>query len=431
MGLVAVLAYAAGAASVAADPPPPGAAVSADVQYLPWRREVDLRGLPPDAWAEVWEDSTLATGTAAAFADVRVIDASGVAQSFTRRDPARNDVWYAALATTVRRDGDREVVEADLGGRVPAVLAVKIRGASHGTQLVVQASDDSTQWRDMSFPGVGPQAPGAEEIVGVGAVSARWVRVVAPGLRGARPITAPRPDVPPPPPLPDATFAAPRPMLIELVERRERPTPRIAVPFRIVRERFEGRAWIAEIEIDAPLALCRLVVSPRAALARHDVRVEGRLSEGGWRDLVHATIESVPLADGTRRIDAVEWDPMRTTALRLRIGGADAPNAPVAIDSLARTPVRFAFPVPPVGEGRWLAYGDAQLLPAHFALDDATLAAATFARARLGPVEPNPLHRPPGFGLAWLQRHPAALTAVLVAILGLVAALVLRRPSPR
>ena len=394
------------------------AEVSADVRLLPWRRAVEPRDAT--AWVEVWDDSLLAAGTVREFDDVRFIDRAGVSQPFWRRAPSLHDQWVVSLDGVTRTETAGQItLTADLRGRQPLEVAVRIRDRTHGLRLAVQTSDDSVVWRDVAFPGVGPQPEGGVEIVDVGLVSKRWVRIVAPG-DGFHPpgaMIAARPDAP------DLTLRD----AVELLERRQRRTPRVPVRFRITREQFEARTWIAEVEIEGPpMALCRVVLSPRTALARHPVRVEGRLGEGGWRDLAHATIEIVPLADGTRRIDAIEWDPLRTTALRLRVEGADAPNAPVAIDSLARTPVRFAFPSPP--DPRWIAYGDGQVLPAHSMLADETMARTEFARAALGPVERNPVYRAPGFGLAWLQRHPRALTFALIAVLGLVAAVVLQRP---
>jgi hypothetical protein len=71
----------------------------------------------------------------------------------------------------------------------------------------------------------------------------------------------------------------------------------------------------------------------------------------------------------------------------------------------------------------WISEGRARLVER----DRCTQCAGpSLLRAPLGTVEVNPLYRPPGFGVVWLQRHPTALTMALVAILALVAALVLR-----
>jgi hypothetical protein len=392
--------------------------VSADVRLLPWRREVQLGPARAGIWAEVWDDSALAAGTANAFADLRLTDDHGVAHQFVRREPTLYDAWYRRLdAATHRREGDREIVQIDLGARRPIDLAVEVQHPWYGGQVVVQASDDSTHWRDVAYPGAGPFAQsGPPQMLDHGAFSDRWVRVVVSRRHFPRP--ARRAGMPEPLPQPLGPS-------VLLYERAQRRTAREPVPFRVARTSFEGRTWIAELEIESPpVGLCRLVVSPHGI--RHDVRVEGRLPEGGWRELTRATIESVPLADGTLRTDAIEWDPYRTASLRVHVEGADAPNAPVAIDSLLRTPERFVFPVIIAGERRWLAYGDAQVVAADAALDPRTMSQATFVRAALGPVEANPFYRPPGFGLSWLQRHPTALTVALVAILALVAALVLR-----
>jgi hypothetical protein len=400
----AVCAAAACAAAVAAAGllPPAAAAteVSADVRVLPWRRPVHVPPVQRGDWIEVWDDSLLASGAAAEFADVRFIDAGGVAQTFARREPMLASVWYRPIPQHLHAGRDGAILAGDLGRDLPRGLALRVHATAGGGQFVVESSSDSLHWHPVGAPGVAPQPPGAFDTFDLGSVAERWIRVAAADAR------------------------------LELLERSERRTPREPVPFRITGQRFDGRTWVAELEIAAPaLALCRLKLMPRTALAQHAVRVEGRLPNGGWRDLIHTTVQSLPLPDGTARVGAIEWEPFRTRALRLFVDGADAPNAPVTVDSLARTPLRFALPAPTVP--MWVAYGDAHVLAAHAPFDLEREFDTHFARAALGPLEANPWHRPPGFGLAWLQRHPGALGVVLIVILAAVAFVVLRRPPRR
>ena len=431
----AATATAAGAATVAiqstvaaadsgarAAAPAAPSAPSADVRVLPWRRLVQAPPLRRGEWIEVWDDSLLAAGTAAEFADVRFIDDRGVAQTFARREPMLANVWYQPIPQRMHGDRDGTVLTADLGRDAPRGLALRVHSSTGGGQFVVEASADSLHWRAIGTAGVGPQPPGAFDTIDLGIVAERWIRVPIPHRRPAGASVRPRPDAEPAPEAASGTET------LELLARSERRTPREPVRFRIVGERFESRTWIAELEIDGPaMALCRLKLVPRTTVAQHAVRVEGKLPGGGWRDLVHAAVESVPLPDGTARVGAIEWDPYRTRVLRVFVDGADAPNAPVRVDSLARTPLRFALPAP--ASTTWIAYGDAHVLAAHAPLDLDRGDDTRFARAQLGAPEANPFHRPPGFGLAWLQRHPQALAVLLVMILGAVAAIVLRRPS--
>lgn len=394
---------------------------SADVQLLPWRRAVEAPPVPPGAWLEIWDDEVLSAGTQADFADIRFIDATGVAQPFTRHDPVLSDAWDVPLPQRVVTRDRRTVVVADLAGHASRGLVLRAQGFEAGAQFPVEASDDSLTWRSMGTYGIGPQPQSGVDTIELGTFDARWVRVEWPAAGPPGVTVAVRPDGSPAPALAGQH--------LEWRTRRERKTAREPVRFRVGTTRFDGRTWVAELEVEgAPMALCRLVVTPRAALAQHAVRVEGRLEAGGWRQLGMSNVETVPQPNGALQPAGIEWDPFRTSALRIHVENADAPNPPVAIDSLLRTPIRFGLPAP-AGEC-WIVYGDAHVLAAQSAVDFARTADTRFVRAQLGIAEPNPFHRPPGFGLAWLQRRPAVLAVLLVLVLAAVAIIVLR-PSKR
>lgn len=394
------------AAAHAGSPP----RVSDDVRLLPFVREVQRPpGVRPvdSVWAEVWDDTALALATAPEFADLRLIDSLGVAQPYARRPPALVDAWDEPVPAVVqwRTDaGGAGRVQCDFAGRRFRNLVLRVPAAWAASPLAVQSSADTLVWREvpLSPPQAGPAGAPADLVLGV--FEARFLRLTV-GHRGA----------------PDAGAAGSPVGVFERIERR---TPRVARRFYVPRTRFDGREWIAEVELRGPaVALCRVVFSLPGAFAQHDLMIEGRRADGGWRELVRTRLAVGPAAGGSRRV-AVEFEPYRTQALRLHVADADAPNAPVEVDSVASTPYRFAFPYPPAR--RWFAYGDPHVAAVEARIDESLAARTAFVQLELAKPRANPHHQAPGLGLAWLQRHPAAAGVALVVILALVALLVLR-----
>jgi len=385
------------------------ARLSDDVRLLPFVREVQrpVGFVAADSiWAEVWDDTSLALATAPDFADLRLVDSLGVAQPFARRPPALVDGWDEPAGVNLqwRRAGGDETVRLDFGGRRCRNLVLRVPPEWAPQPLAAEASQDSLTWRDVPLPAAQPGPGAAPTNLVLGAFTERFLRITA-AHRGSR----------------GASSAS---RTLGVFDRVERPTPRVPRKFYVPRARFEGREWIAEAELRGPpVAVCRVVFSLPVAFAQHDLVIEGRRADGGWRELARPRIAVAPGSGDSRRV-AVEFEPYRTAALRIHVADADAPNAPVEVDSILSTPYRFAFPYP--AARRWFAYGDPHVVAADSRLEASLAARTAFTHLQLGKPRANPHHQAPGFGLAWLQRHPAAVGAALVGILALVAVLVLR-----
>lgn len=396
------------------------AAVSADVATLPLRRPVLL----PDGalGGRLWivEDSALAAGAAEEFADLRLMDGTGAAVPLDRSGARRTDTierpWRRWPLRWTEGDNGERWMTLDLGEAPPAELVLEAFGPSTGASFRVMGSADSAEWfvLPQNYDAWRPPMEGRKE-----AGFRTRVSEVRRYLRFAQ----------------DAGFPAPSPEdEVRLSERFESSTPRDAVGYRVAARFLPGSNDRYEILITLtgpPRAVTRVdLETPDPGRANFNYEVEARLPRGGWR--FHAPDATPDWAGGSR--DSLVFFPVRTTEIRVRVGGADAPNPPVQVVGVWAAPDRFGF-TPAAGGSYWLGFGDPYLAAREAAApvepdrhDPAGLEAPRYAR--LGPVEPNPFHRAPGFGLDWLKRKPVVLSVAMVVIL-VVVALLARRPASR
>jgi hypothetical protein len=396
-------------------------AVSADVEKLPLRRSVLLPDGSPGGRAWIVEDSALAAGAAAGFADVRLMDATGAAVPLDRSVARRTDTigrpWRSwPLRWTAGDHGERWMT-LDLGEGAPMDLVLEAFGPSTNASFRVMGSADSVEWfvLPQNYDPWRPRPGGEDSTPGFRTRLSevrRYLRFVQ-----------------------DAGFPAPAPQdEVRLSERSEQATPRESLGFRVAQRFLPGSNDRFEIVVTltgAARAVTRIdLESATPARASFSFELETRLPRGGWQ--YHAPDETPTWGGGSR--DSLVFFPARTTELRIRVNGADAPNEPVRVTGVWAAPDRFGF-TPIADASYWLGFGDPYLAAREDVAVDPGVHDPADAEAprhaRLGPVEPNPFHRAPGFGLEWLKRRPVVLSVAMVAILGLVALLARRPAAPR
>lgn len=417
----------------AACPAPARSAVSADIQHLPFRRSVTLVDAARPARAIIEEDSILAAGAATDFADVRLMNEQGEALALVREPLRRMDEIFTDWRTVPLRwreeSNNARWMVIDLGDNAPRELILAFQGPVGNHPITVEGSADSSDWStltqryDINMPPPKDNRFNTQRIAL--AETRRWLRI-----RQDSPFNAPSVDD-----------------RLDLMLRLERSTPRVSVGYRAETgyARSRGASWEAILRLTGPpRAITRIdLVAADEVRSQLGFQVEARLPEGGWQ---YVTLDKLPDWTGGSR-DSILFQPIRTSEIRLLATGGDAPNAPIELHSLWATPERWTFAANSASASAWwLAWGDPFLataeqgsgntVPARPASGSAvdqpgnpeSTFAIQFAPTRLGPPEPNPFHREPGFGLEWLRRRPVVLSVAMVLILALVA-LVARRPS--
>lgn len=390
------------------------AAVSVDVSRLAWRRPVGFEPLNTARRVMLAEDSLLAAGAMADFADVRLMNDSGEAVALDEWAPNRTtfeERFFREIDPVwVEGDKGRAEIRVDLGEEYPSPLTVEFSGPSANASLGIYGSLDSTEWvflpRELD---VGPGRPDTDPKA-AGPAFRFQLTDVRRYLRFVREEGSP----------------APSPHdRIRLLRRQEVSTGRQAVGFRVVGAGFDRGStnrWHAVLELTGPpRVLTRIDLGgPFRVTNEATPQVESRLPDGGWRWI---NVDQADRAGTATLPDSLLFEPVRTSALRLSVSNGDAPNAPFAIRGVWATPQTWTFTAEP-GRRYWLGYGDpfAVRTPDRTVLPGIPPAATV---ATLGPPEANPFHRDPGFGLEWLRRRPGILTAAMIAVLGLVAWLTL------
>jgi hypothetical protein len=383
------------------------AEVSSDVRTLTWRRPVLPVGGAGPGWYAILEDSVLAAASGPDFADLRLVDGEGRSRPLHAEAPARSRVRFTVLrelpvAWAEAGEGTREML-VELPAPVPARLSVEITGLSASMPFQVTGRDSAAgSW---VFLAVDPDMPAID----APAVSARV------DLGETRRFLRLQQDGGPAPGSEDR---------VRLLSRETAGPALFPVPTNPVAGRFRGAGndeWQADIVVAGPIrALARLDVRWAEGQAGRPMRLAARLERGGWRD-VH--VESRPPREGGDA--SFEFEPVRTTALRLSVFGAGAPNAPCAVQALHAVPQRWLFRSEAT-ESLWVAYGDPhQEVASGFA--EGPGAEEPVHVARLGSPEASPWFREPGFGLPWLRRRPQALGAAMIVLLLAVAWMALGR----
>jgi hypothetical protein len=383
--------------------------VSADVRTLPLRREVLFPKDAASGWYAIVEDSLLAAGAGAEFADLRLVDAEGRSRPLHAEAPVQDRTRRVVLRKlpvvwTERGEGTREMI-FELDPSLPPRLSIELTGLSGRFPFRVTGRDSAgADWvflpideEDVS-PADGPAPTSSSRV----------------DLRQTRRFLRLQQDGASPPGSED------RVLLVQLETVGVRFSP---VEFRAGPGRFSGKGgdeWRVEVQlIGPPRALARLDLH-WASVAPRDpsVRLEARLPRGGWRDLY------VDERVANDRGESLLFAPVRTGALRLLVFGADAPNEPCTIASVDAVPQRWIFHAERP-ETLVLAYGDPFLVTPPGA-EDPPPSDADVREVALGSPAANPWYREPG-GLEWLKRRPAALSVVMIVLLGLVAWLALAR----
>ena len=248
-GLVAAGAILFGAWAI-----PAMAAVSADIQHLPFRRSVTLLAEGRPTRAIVEEDSILAAGAAADFADVRLMNESGEALALVREPLRRVDEIFTDWRSVSLRSregssgwregspGGRENSNSsrwmviDLGENAPREIILSFQGPVANHSITVEGSADSTEWStltqryDVNMPPPKDHRFNSQRIAL--AETRRWLRI-----RQDSPFNAPSVDD-----------------RLDLMQRFERSTPRASVGYRAATgfERSEGQRWEAILRLTGP-----------------------------------------------------------------------------------------------------------------------------------------------------------------------------------
>jgi len=369
------------------------------VRDLPFRREVLLPPAAAGAWVVITADTLLSARCAADFADVRLVDAAGGVRPLLALPPRRYDealvlVTAHVLRWRTRDDGTGEC-DLDLGDLAGGEFLLRAPDQAGLPWRDWRCSSDRQQWRPLDGL-FGRPVPGRPEI--------ELPLLPLDADRPSRYLRLVRPRLP----------AVDRPETLRVYRRERHEAPLSPVARRGAEATISGgrlvqtftfpggAATVAAIRFDRPLG----DIHQKLTL---EVRADGY----GWRSL-SLTRDPDP--------QLLRCEPTRTAALRLSATGVDPAEPPFAVTDVLAVRQRWAFPQP--GAGRfWLFYGDRWRTPrAGYAESDFALASLRLP-AELGPEDGNPDFAPPGPGLAWLQRHPAVLTAAMLAILGTVVAL--------
>ncbi len=410
------------------------AEVSSDVEKLPLRRAVlpgagagsgagtETGGAEAETgaeaaadWIEIVEDSVLAGAAHREFKDVRFVNRAGEVIPCAALAPSLIDVVYHPWRTVTpqwRTTEGREEWVIDLGPDHPVLLSLDLGSGAGDHTLEITASADSSEWvyvglhaKRVVYHGE-PHPPATELNL---SFPERFLKL-------SRAPRGPAGNAP-----------------VRILRYEERETPREAVSFTITRSAFRDRTWQADLELQGPeRAVGELVLEvPRPTPASLPIRIES--GQGERRTGV--VIESAP-DWSTSTTARLTFEPVRTGTLRIIVEGADPPNAPFTVREVRAVPFRWRLPVPEGWRVRvpeatlWVAFGDDFLEPRDWGMEGTARRVTAVDGTRLGPVESNPHHRPPGFGLEWLKRRPALLSAAMLALLALVALLTLRKKPP-
>ncbi len=405
--LAAGLAAAAAAAPAAAE-------VSSDVRTLPHRRAVLLPDGQAGGWFAVAEDSGLAAMSGPEFTDLRLVGADGRSRTLHAEPPARSRVVYTRLRElpvvwAEAADGMREMTVTLEEAEAGQPLTVEVTGLSAGPAFQVTGRDDpGDEWVYLPISPDGAQGMRPPDKHPVARVdlgeTRRFLRLQQHGSG--------------PPGADDR---------VRLLARDVIGAAMFPVQVRSATGRFHGSSrneWIAEIVLEGPArAVTRMDLRWAERQPGHGTRLQAKLPAGGWTEVY---TETEPPEGGTET--SLKFEPVRTTALRLTVYGADAPNEPCMVDAVRAVPLRWLFRAD-AAESLWVAFGDPYQKVAA-AVAEGPDSPQEVREAALGPVEPSPWYREPGFGLEWLKRRPAVLGAVMVVLLGAVAWLALVRRSP-
>ncbi len=377
-----------------------GAAVPEAVRQLPWRREVRWPAAPPpaDTWYVVEMDSLLAAATGGDLGALRLVDDAGEPVPAVVLEPRWPELYAEPLSlagatwTANGDDGTSLAAELDL----PPGDYLRITWPPDTVHDVAVA--DAERMPDWLL-----QDDAAPRAHAIWQPANARVRLT---VHVARAVTTP--DL----------------VLERLTLRADRVRE---VPFVARPGTFRGTTYEQVVDLPAgPHAVLAARVHRRADTAAYPVMVDLQRQGGGWERSPASALDSTQ----TLAELGFATQPILARTLRLAYDLADPPNAPFAVASIAAVPAALAIP-PTVRPPLWLVYGDfAVPAPPGLARDQLRTVRGLQPLA-LGAPQASPWFEEKVLGTTWLRRRPLVLTAAMVAVLAIVAALVLterRRP---
>jgi hypothetical protein len=380
------------------------AAVPEAVRQLPWRREVQLPQAPPPAgtWYVVEMDSLLAAATRGDPGAMRLVDDAGEPVPVVALDPR----WPELFAEPVDLPGVAWTADAKEPLRLTAAFDLLpcdwLRVSWPHATVHSVAVDGAERVPDPPEPVAMDEQTRASEPRGELRTTETW-----------RPNSSR---------LTLVAFVAnvgttPAVRLERLSLRADRVR---SVPFRARPGAFRGATYEQFVDLPAgPHAVLSVTVDRRADAALEPVTLDLERESGGWERSAAAARDS---AESLASLGFLA-QPILARALRLGFTNADPPNAPFAVTGVGVVPAALAIP-PTVRPPLWLVYGDLAV-PGPGGLSRNELRAVPRLEALpLGAPQANPWFAEKTFGATWLRRRPLVLTAAMVLVLGIVAAVV-------
>lgn len=369
------------------------AAVPEAVRQLPWRREVRLPATPAaDTWYVVEMDSLLAAVTHGDLGALRLVDDAGEPVPAVVLEPQ----WPDFFAEPVSVDGVTWTSTGDDPPRLDAEIDLPpgdyLRTTWSAATVNDVAVEDAERMSDWRLPDAGEGKARA-----IWRLTSLRVRLT---VQTARAVTTP-----------DVSLER-----LTLRADRVRPVPFVARPGT-----FRGTTYEQVLDLPAgPHAVLSARVQRRADARQYPVLVDLQRPAGGWERAVAPARET----DQDLVELGIDTQPILARTLRLVYDAADPPNAPFTVEAVDAVPAALAIPStvrPPL----WLVYGEfAVPSPPGLARDDLRTV-RHLAPLTLGEPQASPWFAEPVLGTTWLRRRPLVLTAAMVVVLAIVAALVL------
>lgn len=393
-----------------------------DVTLQPLRRPIHVPPGEGTRWVEVIADVALLDAAAPELADVRVVDGTGRVIPSIVLSPSIEEAVFVSLTEVAIAFGPDEDGPASGPVALPRDRGTEdlvIRVRAHDAQVArIQGRTGDGTWQELRSapppelrqdpftwpygrPHTRPSPLAASPtddvlLVHLGTSPHEEIRVV---LNGP---------------------TAPSPGTLEILDRRMRPLGLEPVPVVTHDAGYRGRTYTAIVEVTGPARPVSGVVLDGDQLPHLTTTVDIRPPDGSmWQRVASLSPEG----------DRLTWPPTWTRTLRLRVDGGSPPTPPVTVLQAEAAPLRIGVELDAEVEA-WIVYGDAHTDPATWTFDPLAIRRALPAIAVLGDPEPSPWFEPPRAGLEWVERHPAAITATMVALLVVLAGLVLRWHPP-
>jgi len=396
------------------------AAVPEAVRQLPWRREVRLPQAPPPAgtWYVVEMDSLLAAATRGDPGSMRLVDDAGEPVPAVALDPR----WPELFAEPVDMSGVTWTEDAKeplrLTGEIDSPPGDWLRVSWPSATVHSVAINDAERVPDPHQYDDFAKQTGASEPRGESWTTETWRTDnwrtdnwrAGNWRAGTSRVTL------------VAVVANPGTTPAVRLERLSLRADRVrSVPFRARPGAFRGATFEQIVDLPAgPHAVLSVSVDRRADAALEPVTLDLERESGGWERSAAAARDS---SESLASLGFVA-QPILARALRLGYTNADPPNAPFTVTSVEVVPAALAIP-PTVRPPLWLVYGDLAVAGPPGLSRDELRAVSRLEPLPLGAPQASPWFAEKTFGATWLRRRPLVLTAAMVLVLGIVAAVVL------